>query len=159
MKKAKKKSESFAASYRRVLMPSDFSKFGDEAIHMVRALVGAGGQVRLLHVLEPVDLVAGAEGLVARYYNPEHTQRRLRFARRHLERLAHSLKDIQCDFKVLQEPSAALAIANEAKRWKAEIICMSTHGRSGFSRLLFGSVAQKVAAYFKGPVLLWRPSC
>ncbi|MBI5877663.1 MAG: universal stress protein [Chloroflexi bacterium] len=40
---------------------------------------------------------------------------------------------------------------------RCDLICMSTHGRSGFARLLMGSVADKVVHGAKIPVLLIRP--
>jgi nucleotide-binding universal stress UspA family protein len=35
-------------------------------------------------------------------------------------------------------------IVDEARRWKADLIVMGSHGRSGFDRLLLGSVAEGV---------------
>ena len=45
----------------------------------------------------------------------------------------------------------------QAMAFKADLLLMSTHGRSGVSRLLFGSVAQNVTARYRGAVLLLRP--
>ncbi|MCC6161150.1 MAG: universal stress protein [Nitrosomonas sp.] len=44
----------------------------------------------------------------------------------------------------------------EAERWQAELIVIGTHGHSGFSRLLLGSVAEGVARIASVPVLLIR---
>jgi nucleotide-binding universal stress UspA family protein len=46
-----------------------------------------------------------------------------------------------------------LAAAREAK---ADLIAMTTHGRSGFGRLLFGSVAEAVLRQSEVPVFLMR---
>jgi nucleotide-binding universal stress UspA family protein len=55
---------------------------------------------------------------------------------------------------------AAECIADQARIQDADLIVMSTHGRTGASRLLFGSVAESVVARTSVPVLLeraWRP--
>ncbi|HNH51533.1 MAG TPA: universal stress protein, partial [Nitrosomonas sp.] len=39
-------------------------------------------------------------------------------------------------------------------RWHADLIVIGTHGRSGFSRLMLGSVAEGVARLTSVPVLL-----
>lgn len=45
-------------------------------------------------------------------------------------------------------------ILNVAEQWKAELIVMGTHGRSGITRLLMGSVADYVLRHSKVPVLI-----
>tara|TARA_R110002073_G_scaffold81001_6_gene194638 strand:- start:2903 stop:3343 length:441 start_codon:yes stop_codon:yes gene_type:complete len=47
-------------------------------------------------------------------------------------------------------------IVSEAKCWSADLIVIGTHGRSGFSRLLLGSVAEGVVRTAHIPVLLIR---
>jgi nucleotide-binding universal stress UspA family protein len=48
------------------------------------------------------------------------------------------------------------AIEEEAKRWKADLIVIGTHGRRGFRRLLLGSVAEGLIRVASKPVLLIR---
>ena len=48
------------------------------------------------------------------------------------------------------------AIANEARRWEADLIVMGTHGRIGVARLVLGSVAEGVVHIAPVPVLLVR---
>jgi nucleotide-binding universal stress UspA family protein len=45
-----------------------------------------------------------------------------------------------------------------AEQVQADLIVMTTHGRSGLQRWWLGSVALKVVQAFKSPVLLIRPS-
>jgi nucleotide-binding universal stress UspA family protein len=52
-----------------------------------------------------------------------------------------------------EPPAQILAVAGEAD---ADLIAMSTHGRTGLRRVLFGSVAQAVLEEAKVPVLLIR---
>jgi nucleotide-binding universal stress UspA family protein len=48
-------------------------------------------------------------------------------------------------------------IIKYAAKEKVDLIAMSTHGRSGFSRWVFGSVAEKVLRAAALPILLIRP--
>jgi nucleotide-binding universal stress UspA family protein len=57
---------------------------------------------------------------------------------------------------VLWYDEPATAIAEAAKRDGVDLIAMATHGRSGLSRLLLGSVAEAVARAARVPVLLLR---
>lgn len=52
--------------------------------------------------------------------------------------------------------AAAEAIVEAAKEWNADIIIMGTHGYSGLSHLLLGSVAEGVVRHAPVPVLLVR---
>jgi nucleotide-binding universal stress UspA family protein len=51
----------------------------------------------------------------------------------------------------------ATEILREASHGRADVIAMSTHGRTGLGRVLFGSVALKVLQASPVPLLLYRP--
>ncbi|HTQ74777.1 MAG TPA: universal stress protein [Burkholderiales bacterium] len=51
---------------------------------------------------------------------------------------------------------AAKVIVKEAKRWRADLIVMGTHGRRGITRLALGSDAEQVVRRSPVPVLLTR---
>jgi nucleotide-binding universal stress UspA family protein len=53
---------------------------------------------------------------------------------------------------------AAPAIIEAARVYKVDLIVMSTHGRTGFGRLVWGSVAESVLRGTTVPILLLRPS-
>ena len=53
---------------------------------------------------------------------------------------------------------AASAIVEAARRHDVDLIVMSTHGRSGLGRLVFGSVAESVLRGTTVPILLVRPT-
>ena len=54
------------------------------------------------------------------------------------------------------DPDPASVILEEAAKNACDVIVMATHGRSGFSRLVFGSVADQVLRGSPTPVLLVR---
>lgn len=45
-------------------------------------------------------------------------------------------------------------ILNVAKKWNADIIVLGTHGRTGISHLIMGSVAEKVIRHSEKPVFI-----
>jgi nucleotide-binding universal stress UspA family protein len=53
---------------------------------------------------------------------------------------------------------AAEEILKSAREAKADVIAMTTHGRTGLGRMLFGSVAETVLRESELPVLLMRSS-
>jgi nucleotide-binding universal stress UspA family protein len=65
-------------------------------------------------------------------------------------------KGLRAETALLEKPvgRVADAIVADAKRWRADLIVMGTHGRSGFDRLLIGSNAELVARHSPVPVLL-----
>jgi nucleotide-binding universal stress UspA family protein len=68
----------------------------------------------------------------------------------------HAETGIAIDAHVVVSGHAAQAIVDQAEALKIDVIAMSTHGR-GASRLLLGSVADKVLRSSRVPVLLYRP--
>lgn len=72
----------------------------------------------------------------------------------HAETLRHKGFQTQC---AVQVGDAAVVIADYARQQDADLIAMSTHGRSGVPRLVLGSVAGDVLKMANRPVLLLRP--
>ncbi len=58
---------------------------------------------------------------------------------------------------LLREGPVAETIMEVAEIMQADIIAMSTHGRTGMLRILLGSVAEQVVHESKVPVMLIRP--
>lgn len=61
------------------------------------------------------------------------------------------------DTSVLLDENPAQAITDFARKHKADLIAMSTHGRSGLNELIHGSVAGAVIKSGVAPVLVLRP--
>jgi nucleotide-binding universal stress UspA family protein len=81
----------------------------------------------------------------------------MRYAEEYLPPIAAELRGrgIDADWEV-RHGSPATTILAVAKSWGADLIAMSTHGRSGLGRLLFGSVAEHVLRHADVPVFLMR---
>lgn len=130
-----------------ILTPLDGSPLAERALPYAAALAGAAkAHLRLLHVMPIIPAVTRpwAEVDVA--------------AR--LEHLAHNLraKDIQATARTITGHPAAVAILEAAADPPADLIIMSTHGRSGIGRWLYGSVADRVLQQSEVPVLLVPPT-
>jgi nucleotide-binding universal stress UspA family protein len=71
------------------------------------------------------------------------------------ERLRARLLKVRCH--VTDESQPAVAILEAARSYDADLISMQTHGRRGLSRLILGSVADKVLRGSPVPLLVQRP--
>ncbi len=72
------------------------------------------------------------------------------------------MQDLQrAGFKVRVEVdfgNAAESIIERSRLGDVDLVAMTTHGRSGINRLIFGSVAEQVVRHVALPVLLVRPN-
>jgi len=89
----------------------------------------------------------------------EADDRARREAQTYLEEKAKALRGVvaKCQTQVVEDADPAGAIAAEAEDEGADLILMSTHGRSGAVRWILGSVAEKVLHSTHLPLLLVRP--
>jgi nucleotide-binding universal stress UspA family protein len=142
--------------YDRILVPTDRSRYGELAAREALEHLKAGGKLRLMHVM-PVEysIIGTMDGAIP-VYDPVLTKKKLAAARAELEALARKLGK-RVEAKVLVGAEPADHLAREARRFKAQLLVMATHGRGGLARVLFGSVAQKLLRLLRGPVLLVRP--
>lgn len=76
----------------------------------------------------------------------------------YLEARAHELRQEGCCVTtlVLKPGPPADRILDEVKRERADLIVVGSHGRTGLSRLLLGSVAEKLARQAPCPVMIAR---
>jgi nucleotide-binding universal stress UspA family protein len=132
---------------RTILHPTDFSERSDCAFELACALArDYGARLILLHVVEPPLAVSG-DGLVM-VPVPIHEEP----IRERLKELRPQDHTIQVEYR-LTVGDAAGEILGEAQEAKPDLIVMGTHGRSGLSRLLMGSVAEQVVRKADCPVL------
>jgi nucleotide-binding universal stress UspA family protein len=140
--------------YKRALVPLDGSPLAEAVIPFVLAIAAPLGMaVSLLRVIEPVPHMAEVpSGIVA-----EALEAQAHDAEEYLSRLATELRGrkIDANWEVRRGP-AADTIVKAAASMGADVIAMSTHGRSGLGRLLFGSVAEQVLRHADVPVFLLR---
>ncbi len=139
-----------AGMIKRILVPVDFSPASLAGLQYAIELGKPfDAVVTILFVVEPL-YSAGDMGLLL-----EEGQRR---GREELDRLEQRLKKrgVECRAMV-QIGTPYQVIADAAVRQKADLIVMATHGRTGLSHLVMGSVAERVVRTARCPVLTVRP--
>lgn len=144
--------------YQRILVPVDGSETSDKALQEAVALAGGKGRLRLVYVLEEVYML-DAEALNFIDYAALRTAVK-KTGERVLEQAAAKARrsGVAVETALLDADGGQVAavIDADAKSWPADLIVVGTHGRSGLSRLLMGSVAEGVVRGSHVPVLLVR---
>jgi len=141
---------------KKVLVAIDFSKLSydalDYAINLARDL---GAKLSVLYVVEPlefagVDVLGG--GLIA---TQSIVDEHLKQARRELERLkGKKLAGLEGATTAVRMGRPAEEIVAAGGKGKANLIVLGTHGRSGLSHLLMGSVSERVVRHAQCPVVV-----
>ncbi len=153
---------------KKLIVPLDGSERGETVLTHARILAKQRS-------LEPVtiSLIRVCDPPIApSYYSPElsgiplnwgefmeqEVARCRQIAAEYLEQVAARLSSqgIRCETEVLVG-KAADEIVDYAGRNPHSIIIMATHGRSGLSRLVYGSVAESVLTSVTNPILLTKP--
>jgi nucleotide-binding universal stress UspA family protein len=131
---------------KRILVPIDFSTYSDAAISYAADFAGRhGATIELIHVVEdpfltgawaPEGLAASSAGLL----DEVAASARIRLS---ATAAALAARGIVADVTVVSGPPPE-GIAERARAGRFDLIVMSTHGRTGLSPELIGSVAARV---------------
>ncbi|TMB65072.1 MAG: universal stress protein [Chloroflexi bacterium] len=140
----------------KILIPLDGSALAASVLPFAADLAKLlGATISLFHaVAEPVALYPGAEAIFDANVQKEVEAG----ARKHLASAAQRLVEqgVPANF-VTNFGNTVDGIVWASEREKADLIVMSTHGRSGIGRLVLGSVADGVVRRACLPVILVRP--
>jgi universal stress protein A len=141
-------------TYRTVLAPTDFSPGSRAAVQQLERLWPAGthARVHLVHVLEPLGFAAPPAPIWIDYNLAREDD-----ARRRLDRVAARLRQrLGPAVKVAMHVPVGVAhneICRLAAKLRADLIVLGTHGRTGLTHVLVGSVAERVVRHARCPVL------
>jgi nucleotide-binding universal stress UspA family protein len=128
--------------FKTVVVATDLSDFGNHAVPYAFTLIaGRGGDVHLLHIRDEDH-----EGS-----DPVAIERRL------LALVPPAQTNVTVHAHVVSGDDPAQAIGEASERIGADVVVIASHGRSGLSRVLLGSVADKVLRACRRPVLVLRP--
>ncbi len=145
--------------FKKILCPTDFSEPADSALQVAREMAHAmQSKLLLLNVVVPVAVPVAVEIPVGAAVTPEAALRRYREqAEEMIGALVEVLKPTGLDVQgLVVEGDPADAIVAAAEREAADLVVIATHGRTGWRRLVFGSVAEKVIRHAACPVLTIR---
>ena len=146
-----------SGAVRHILYPSDFSPASSAAFTKALALArDAKAQLTIVHVLNPA-VVLPVDGYVAPSVYDDIQRLAETYARKKLDVLLARARKAGVRAKTaLVEGVAAERIVAAARRNRADLIVIGTHGRTGLARLMLGSVASRVVATAACPVLTVR---
>lgn len=132
--------------YRRVLVATDFSELGNAAVPHACGACAIGGLVRIVHVTPGLE---GGSSSAAR--RRQQTEERLAG----LVPAEMGARGQPPEVGLIEHEDPAAAIAAEADRFGADLVCLASHGLGG-SKAVFGSVTQRVLKVLRRPILVVR---
>jgi nucleotide-binding universal stress UspA family protein len=138
---------------RRILVPLDGSKTAEAAIPEAVQMARGGPYTLLLLRVAHARILPGADVVGDWVEAVREAEYYLACVRKDLEKQRVG----PIETYVWQGP-AAPAIIDMAREHKADLIVMTSHGRSGIARLVLGSVAEAVIRGSRFPILLVRPT-
>jgi nucleotide-binding universal stress UspA family protein len=135
---------------RKILFPTDFSHTGDAALQLAVSLArDSGATLLIVHVEEPPVAYGGGE----MYYGmPEPATEDLQ---QMLRAVVPSDPEVAFEHRLITGDPAT-TIVRFAEEQGVDLIVMGTHGRTGLTRLLMGSVAEVIVRKASCPVLTLR---
>jgi len=147
----------------RILIPLDGSNVGEAALSYVKELVSklspqAKVEITLLQVVSPLThYVFAGEAMAPTPYTDQEIEQNKKQAMGYLKKAGKGLRSQGVTVKTkVVIGSAAEEIISVADEINADLIAMSTHGRSGISRWAFGSITGRVLRGGHKPVLVVR---
>jgi nucleotide-binding universal stress UspA family protein len=143
-------------SIHNVLCPTDFSEFAQSAlVESIRVARWFGARVTVVHAIPSATPTALDMGYVPVAIELTEAARRanLEEVRRFVAMTEHHGVPVEV---VCREGNADPVIRALAQEYRADLIVMGTHGRSGFKRLAMGSVTESLLVHAPAPVLVVR---
>jgi nucleotide-binding universal stress UspA family protein len=149
--------------FSKILVPLDGSKVGEAALPAIEQMIsklatGTKVEVILIGVITLLrHWVVVGEASAPVSYTEEELNLIKKRVQDYLVRTGESLKKKGVSIQtVVSTGNAADEIIKAADEMGADLIAMSTHGRSGWKRLAFGSITDKVMHHSSIPVLMVR---
>ena len=147
------------AKTEKILAPTDFSLLAEAGLKVAAQIAQLhGARLILLHTLSKAE----RENLCESYFPKKPVDEVFLDLERGLKEHFYKLVPEE-EFNaikleaVVREGTAPEEILAEAKEKDADLIVMATHGRTGLSHMVMGSVAEKVVRQATCPVLTIRP--
>ncbi len=137
----------------RILVPTDFSEYSRNALRYATAFANSfHARLVLIHSCEHTVLGAGTEAY--HFSVPEYIAKVEESERTTLEEWGEEIRrqGVAVETVFVVGP-AANAIVDSAREKDVDMVIIATHGRTGFSHLMFGSTAEKVVRMAPCPVL------
>lgn len=146
--------------FAKILVPVDGSEMSMRAADVALGVAKKyGAQVTVLHVVN-IDQYLQSIGIYRLSY-PDSIEKRVKEAKEEATKWFQEIQKkaeqdgVQVKLEVIDTALSVVgAIVNFAEREKADLVVIGTRGRSGFAKLLLGSVASGVVTYAPCDVLV-----
>ena len=145
--------------FKHILICTDGSTLGNKAaragIELARAL---GAKVTAYYAIEQLQMIF-EEGFMMNQKIIDGLEESARAAgQKRVDAIGKMARAAGVPFAsvVTKASTAYEGIIDAAKKRKCDVIFMASHGRRGLSRLMMGSVTQKVLAHSRIPVVVYR---
>ncbi|MCU0512562.1 MAG: universal stress protein [Anaerolineae bacterium] len=145
--------------YKKIVVPIDGSGWSERAIpHAVEiARNNAGAEIILLHVFRPpayeyTDQLA----LAGQEAQLQEVREQIK---KYLMGLRGQLRSegMECRVQFIEGTGVAALICDYINQEGVDLVVLSSHGRSGLMRFIFGSIAERILQGVNVPVLIIRP--
>jgi nucleotide-binding universal stress UspA family protein len=144
--------------YKKIVVPIDGSGWSERAIpHAVDIAQNNQSELILLHVFKPP--ASEYVGEIALANQDDQLQQLREEAKQHLMGIRNKIRSEKVTVRVqfIEGTGVAGIICDYINSEGVDLVVMSSHGRTGINRWLFGSVAQKVMQEVNVPVMIIRP--
>lgn len=147
--------------FKKILIPTDGSPLSAQAANKgVCFARQIGAEVVALYVTQPFAATVGFDGMAAAYaitdedYDKTANEQAQQYVKAVLDRAETA--GVKATGKVVSNFNVADGLVQAATEEGCDLIFIGSHGRSGLSRLLLGSVTIKVLSLAKTAVLVYR---
>ena len=142
--------------YKKIVVPLDGSQVAECVIPHIEAIAGKSAtKVELVTVVEPLDIPTRGQIAISddeiKQIDDEGKNEATKYLRQVSSRIAKA--GVNADTVILSGKPAD-SLVRYAVNNGADLIIMATHGRSGISKIFWGSVAEKILRATDIPVLL-----
>ena len=144
--------------YQRILVPVDGSHTSTRGVQeAIRIAREQRARLRFIHIVDELVVAQNLDG----YFNSGDLLDALRDAGKKVLQNAETLarkSGVDAETAIFEGVGLRIAdiVVREAKKWKADVIVMGTHGRRGVRRMVLGSDAEAVLHAAPVPVLMVR---
>lgn len=144
-------------SIRRILVPTDFSEPASEAKEYAAAIADRwGAELHLLHVVVP-PVIPFPDSASSWTMPSTGLKSRVEEAEQEIRREVSTWSEERRVISTVVTGFAVEEIVKYAEEHSIDLIVVGTHGLTGISHLLIGSVAEKLVRAATCPVLTVRP--
>lgn len=142
--------------FKKILCPTDFSEPSHEAMKIASELASHfKSELCIVHVVSPVPIVAFPEAVPTAFDVRSYQQELEASSRKVLQEVVRQMESNQVRTRfIVVQGDPAQQITDLAREENPDLMVLATHGKTGWERLIFGSVAEKVIRLAPCPMLL-----